>query len=216
MTVDDQIEEDRDSTAVKPETTTSSARPVPSLEGSNVVLRAPRPGDEADRLAAGRDPELVRLYGGDDHDLAPLAASEVDDWLARIAEATWDRPGWIIEVDGRAVGSVWLTPQDPSTHDRSARYRIGIFNRDYWGRGIGTEATRLVLRFAFEELGLHRIELRVIEYNLRAIRSYQKAGFVTEGVERETVLLDGQWYSDVRMAILEYEFRARPATMDQP
>lgn len=126
-----------------------------------------------------------------------------------MTQATWDRPAWIIEADGRAVGSAWLTLQDPSTHHRSARYRIGIFNRNYWDRGFGTAATRLVLRFGFEDLKLHRIELRVVKYNLRAIRSYQKAGFVTEGVERETVLLDGQWYDDVRMAILEHEFRAR-------
>jgi RimJ/RimL family protein N-acetyltransferase len=182
--------------------------PVPTIRGKNVVLRPPRAGDEADRLAAGRDPELTRLYGGDYHNVRPLTAEGAARWVEGLRQATWEDAAWVIEAGGRAVGTAGLKVQDPEVQQRSARYRIGIFNREYWDRGIGTEATRLVLRFGFEELHLHRIELRVVEYNVRAIRSYEKAGFVKEGMERETVFLDGQWFSDVRMAILEHEYRA--------
>lgn len=186
----------------------ASPAAVPVLRGRIVILRGPQAGDEAERLAAGRDPEAIRLYGGDYHNVQPFTAESAARWFEQFQQATREDANWVIDVGGRAVGNAWLRVQDSNVQQRSARFRIGIFNRDYWDRGLGTEATRLVLRFGFEELNLHRIELRVIEYNLRAIRSYEKAGFIKEGIERETVFLDGQWHSDVRMAILEDEYKA--------
>jgi RimJ/RimL family protein N-acetyltransferase len=61
---------------------------------------------------------------------------------------------------------------------------IGIGERDFWGKGYGTDAMRLILRYGFSELNLQRISLDVFEYNPRAIRSYEKAGFRMEGPER--------------------------------
>jgi RimJ/RimL family protein N-acetyltransferase len=64
--------------------------------------------------------------------------------------------------------------------------------------------------YGFEELRLHRIDLRVLDYNARALRAYEKCGFVREGLERESALVDGTWHSDVIMSILEQEYRAQP------
>ena len=50
----------------------------------------------------------------------------------------------------------------------------------------------------------------VLEYNVRAIRAYEKCGFVREGVERESALVDGAWHGDVIMGILEHEYRSQP------
>lgn len=72
--------------------------------------------------------------------------------------------------------------------------------------------TRLVLRYAFEDLGLHRVDLRVLEYNDRAIAVYEKCGFVREGVERESANVAGKWHSDLIMGILEHEYRALVST----
>ena len=149
------------------------------------------------------------MYGGDPNAFEPsFTAEDAARWLEHASQGTWEDACWVIEAEGHAVGTAWLKVLDPAVQQRSARYRIGIFNRTYWNRGIGTEATRLILGFAFEQLHLHRVELRVVDYNLRAIRSYEKAGFVNEGLDRETVFMDGQWHSDLRMAILEDEFRA--------
>ena len=71
---------------------------------------------------------------------------------------------------------------------------------------MGTEAARLVLGYAFDTLGLHRISVRVLARNRRAIRSYEKCGFRTEGRERETVFLKGQWEDDIMMGLLDREF----------
>lgn len=173
------------------------------LRGKSVVLRPPIPSDAEDRWSYGDDPELWRLYGEEPRQLTFEAATHAFGVALNADPNVW---GWVFEADGKAVGHARLTLLESGTH--TARYAVGIFNRAYWGRGIGTEATRLILQFGFEQLGLHRIELRVVEYNQRAIRSYEKCGFVREGLDRDTVFLDGRWHSDVRMAILEAEYRA--------
>ncbi|MCI2424239.1 GNAT family N-acetyltransferase [Saccharopolyspora sp. K220] len=77
------------------------------------------------------------------------------------------------------------------------------------GRGLGSEATQLVLEYAFTELGLHRVDLRVLAFNERAIACYTTCGFVIEGRERETALIDGRWHDDVMMSILDHEYHDR-------
>lgn len=57
-------------------------------------------------------------------------------------------------------------------------------------------------------MGLHRVDLRVLAYNERAIAAYRKCGFSQEGVERESAWIDGKWFDDVMMSILEDEYRA--------
>ena len=66
----------------------------------------------------------------------------------------------------------------------------------------------LVLQYAFEVLKLHRISVRVVEYNTRALRAYEKCGFVVEGREREAAFVDGTWHADVMMGILDREHAA--------
>ena len=120
------------------------AQSRPLLKRTRLILRAPQPSDKQDRLACGRDPEEVRMYGGDDRSIRPLTLEEVEAWHAEFCA---NPLSWVIEVDGRCIGNVLLHSLDEE--NRRARYAIGIFNRDYRDKGIGTEATRLVLRYAF-------------------------------------------------------------------
>ena len=83
---------------------------------------------------------------------------------------------------------------------------IGLGERDYWGKGCGTDAMRLALRFAFMELNLHRVTLDVFEYNPRAIRSYEKAGFREEGRRRQFILRNGRRWDEIEMGILREEW----------
>jgi [ribosomal protein S5]-alanine N-acetyltransferase len=177
---------------------------VPELHGQRVLLRRVRPGDEADRLACGRDADAVRMYGGDADTVRPFTAEDARRWYASQLEQPH---GWVMEVEGRCIGSLRL--HSIVRTDRRARLAIGIDDPMLRGRGIGTEAIRLVLSYAFDTLGLHRVDLRVLEYNERGIACYEKCGFVREGIERESALVGNVWYSDVMMAILEQEYRAR-------
>lgn len=127
-------------------------------------------------------------------------------WAARLA----NQPEYgIITRDGRLIGSTKLWRI--SEQNRSAMLTIYIGERQNWGRGYGTEALRLILREGFGRLGLKRVELHVFDFNERAIRSYEKAGFLREGMRRQA-LSRGATYHDIWvMGILREEFEAREA-----
>ena len=93
--------------------------------------------------------------------------------------------------------------RDPLVERRRPRIQIG--EPAGRGRGLGSEAIRLLLAYGFETLGLHRIELRVHENNPRAIRCYERAGFRREGEKREARWWAGRWWSVFEYAILESE-----------
>ncbi len=83
---------------------------------------------------------------------------------------------------------------------------LGIYDRADWGKGYGTDVMKVLLRFAFTELNLHRATLAVFEYNPRAIRSYEKAGFKMEGSMRGRLLRDGKRWDMRFMGILREEW----------
>lgn len=84
---------------------------------------------------------------------------------------------------------------------------IGLGEREYWGKGYGTDAMRILLRYAFRELNLHRVTLGVFEYNPRAIRSYEKAGFTHEGRVRKELDKNGKRWDVLEMGILREEWQ---------
>jgi RimJ/RimL family protein N-acetyltransferase len=88
---------------------------------------------------------------------------------------------------------------------------IALGERQYWGKGYGTDAMRILQGYAFNELNLRRLGLIVFEYNHRAIRSYEKAGFIHEGRVRQTILRDGKRWDFLYMGILREEWQASEA-----
>ncbi|CAA9305245.1 MAG: Acetyltransferase, GNAT family [uncultured Chloroflexi bacterium] len=183
-------------------------------------LRQPVPEDVAARVEVPRDPEAQRMYGQSvPSGTTVFTPEEARESLASYArqDLTTTRSFVIaarvlpdgtpaVEEAGRYIGGIRL--HSLSGADRRATLAIGIFDRRYWSKGYGTEAIRLLLSHAFGTMRLHRVALRVLEYNARAIRAYEKCGFTREGVERESAYVDGGWHSDVIMGILEREFRS--------
>jgi RimJ/RimL family protein N-acetyltransferase len=92
---------------------------------------------------------------------------------------------------------------------------IGLGDRNYWGNGYGTDAMRVILRYAFHELNLHRVSLGVFEYNQRARRSYEKVGFSIEGRVRGDLLRQGQRWDVFIMGILREEWLKQDKTLAQ-
>lgn len=175
---------------------------VPTLRGAQVILRKIREGDIDDRLAIGRHHEFVHMCGGET--LPQPEYPERRVWEAWY-ESQKDAPfSWVIEYDGRCIGMAGFHALSPE--DRSARYRIGIFDVRCHSRGIGTEVTRLLLEYGFRTMKWHRIDLKVLEYNRRAIRCYEKCGFQQEGLLRESAWIEGGYYADIIMSILDYEY----------
>jgi len=167
---------------------------VPILEGEGVRLRPLRPSDREERRALGRDPEFVRLNGGDPAAARPFTAADAERWYAGRSEGL----RWAIEYEGALVGEVGLDRFDEETTE--TWFRIGIYHRRWWDLGLGSEATRLVREHAFSELGLRRVKLRVLAFNERALAVYRKLGFEEFG--RESVEIVGEPQEDVLMECL--------------
>jgi RimJ/RimL family protein N-acetyltransferase len=97
-----------------------------------------------------------------------------------------------------------LNELDPD--NESCNFRILLFYPRNRSRGLGTEATRLILGHAFETVGLHRVDLEVFAFNPRARRVYEKVGFVYEGTKRDALRWDGEWIDADVMSILAGEW----------
>ncbi|MHB1357669.1 MAG: GNAT family N-acetyltransferase [Anaerolineae bacterium] len=96
--------------------------------------------------------------------------------------------------------------EDINWHHGNAWLSIGL-GKPYWNQGLGTEAMKLLVRYAFQELNLHRLQLTVFEYNERAQAVYRKVGFSIEGRLREWILRDGKRYDMLQMGLLASEWR---------
>jgi hypothetical protein len=94
-----------------------------------------------------------------------------------------------------------------------AEFDIYIGEKDCWGKGYGTEATRLICRYGFNKMRLHRILLWVADANTAAIRVYEKVGFVEEGRARDTIRHEGKWHDMILMCLLP---RTEELTLSPP
>jgi ribosomal-protein-alanine N-acetyltransferase len=172
----------------------------PTIKGQNVLLRRPKENDILDYLKVDKSPELIRMYGGNSQDLSPKSMDEAKQFIQSMQR---NKLEWAVEYEGRMIGQARLTI---SENDNRARYAVGLFDPTVWGKGLGTEITQIILHYAFSELKLHRVDLRVLEYNKRAIKCYEKCGFIQEGVEREGALIEGEYETDIFMSILDREY----------
>lgn len=90
--------------------------------------------------------------------------------------------------------------------NRNTECIIDIGEKEYWGKGYGKEGLKLLLDFAFYEMNLHRVSLKVFSFNERAIRLYTKIGFQKEGVSRQSLFRNGQWYDVIHMGLLQDDY----------
>jgi RimJ/RimL family protein N-acetyltransferase len=175
---------------------------LPILKGDRVTLRRPVAADVDARLAIGRHAEIVRAYGGSFDPDKPFTRKEAESAITSLTEQPY---AWVIDVGG-FIGQVRF--HSINTHDKRAMFAIGIDNPARLGQGFGTESLRLALGFGFGTSGLHRVSVRVLASNVRAIASYRKCGFLVEGREREAACVEGQWEDDLIMGLLAHEFLA--------
>ncbi|MEU9591161.1 GNAT family protein [Streptomyces sp. NPDC048219] len=176
-----------------------SVKPV--LTGDRTVLRPFTEADAEHMWEIVNDPEVVRFTFPPDSALTP---ERLRDWYGSRG-ARPDRLDLAVTdpADGELLGEVVLYEWDPVNRSCTFRTLIGPRGR---GRGVGTEATRLIVGHGFEQAGLHRVQLEVYGNNHRALRVYEKAGFVVEGVRREAAWRDGEWVDEVVMAVLDREW----------
>ena len=110
-------------------------------------------------------------------------------------------------ASGKPVGLAGLRSLDAA--NATARLGILVGEAGSRGKGLGTEATALLVSYGFDFLGLRRVNLSVLATNAPAIRVYEKLGFVREGLERKAVLRNGEYVDVVHMGLFREEFRGR-------
>lgn len=158
---------------------------------AGIYLRPMDRGD-TDLIVAWRNSDGVRknfIYQ------EPFTREGHENWIRTMVETGRVVQMIICDCAGdKPLGSVYI--RDIDRRHNKAEYGIFIGVESARGRGIGTAAAKLMLRYCFEEEGLHRVYLRAFSDNAQAIRSYEKAGFVREGLLKEDVCIEGS-YRDI-------------------
>jgi RimJ/RimL family protein N-acetyltransferase len=174
------------------------------MRGEHVYLAAVEEPDMATISQWTKDSDYLRLY--DSRAAGPRTVAEI---TSEIKEAQRSETGYIFGIrrrdDDRLIGLVEL--DGISWPHGTSFLSIGIGEARHRGQGYGRDAMNLLLRFAFDELNLHRLCLTVFAYNESAIALYKRMGFVREGVYREHLQRDGQRYDMILYGMLRREWQ---------
>lgn len=168
----------------------------PTLTGERVVLRPLVATDADDMWHDLHDAEGMRLTGTHD----TFEREQIDEWCASRAEQD-DRLDLAVidRATGQWAGEVVINEWDPDNATCGFRIALAADSRD---RGLGTEATRLIIDYLFDELEVNRVELDVFDFNPRAIAVYERIGFVREGVRRQALRWEGEFIDAILMSIV--------------
>jgi RimJ/RimL family protein N-acetyltransferase len=170
------------------------------VNGRLVKLRAPRAEDAPAIAESLADPRVVANLAQWAH--GPYSTAHAQVWITKVQNEVQ----WAIEClsDGAFIGCTGL--HDIDHRNRHCSWGIWIGPPQRWGHGYGTEACMLSVEYAFRELALEKVSLYVFDGNDRARRSYEKAGFVSEGIRRRQYWRDGELIDIEMMAV----FRDNP------
>ena len=173
--------------------------------GERVRLRGMEKEDLPMFVRWFNDPEVRRNLDI----VQPLSMGQEEKWYADILNRPAEEHPLCIEIkqgeDWIFIGNLGFLRIDH--HDRSAEIGIAIGEKQYWNKGYGTEAMRLLVDHGFENLNFNRLYLHVYETNPSGKRSYEKAGFSVNGRLREARFLEGEYVDVFIMSILKSEWK---------
>jgi RimJ/RimL family protein N-acetyltransferase len=176
------------------------------IEGKKVRIRAIEKTDIDEIMKWINDREvmdnLIMRY--------PVSRYQEEKWIEKALDDPNPRNKvFAIEnKDGVYLGGMGLHRID--WENRNAEVGIAIGKKEYWNKGYGTDAMMTLLDFAFNRMNLHRVCLKVFDFNVRGIKSYEKCGFKREGVLRHDLYVNGEYHDSVIMGILRDEFKKTP------
>ncbi len=172
------------------------------IEGKKIRIRAIEKTDIDEIMNWINDPEvksnLLMRY--------PVSQYQEEKWIesALGGDSQRNKTFAFETKDGTYLGGIGLHQID--WENSHAEVGIVIGKKEYWNKGYGTDAMMAMLDFAFNQMNLHRVYLRVFEFNHRGIKSYEKCGFKKEGVLRHDRYREGRYYDTIMMGILKEEF----------
>lgn len=173
------------------------------IEGKQIKLRALEQGDLERVYEWANDREVTRFL----MIRYPMSRGDEEKWLSESSGKNGFEHGVRLAIetkDGAHIGVTGL--HNVSPEDRCAELGIMIGDKSFWSNGYGTDAIVTLLRFAFDQMNLHRVGLGVFPFNERGMACYLKCGFTEEGRNRENLYRDGRYHDVIRMGILRDEF----------
>lgn len=173
----------------------------PFLIGDRIYLRGLEPEDAPTLRGFLNNVEVIRNITV----VRPVSLQDELDFIETMRKGT-DKItfGLALKSDERLIGVTSLMEID--TRNRHAAFGILIGDPAEWDKGYGTEATRMMVDYAFRTQNLNRVWLRVYEYNPRGRRAYEKVGFAVEGVLRQDNYRDGRYWDTTQMSILRSDW----------
>jgi len=174
---------------------------VPALTGDRVVLRPIERPDLPRLWELVEDIEVAALFSA-----GPVVLASLAQWEARFeqeaANPRTDQAWFAIEVESQLIGQAGLQRIDHFNQ----RCELGIaLGKEYWGKGFGQEAVRMLIEYAFTHLHMNRVSLHVLAEDARAVGAYLKAGFREEGRLRRAAWFRGRFHDELVMSVLQEE-----------
>ena len=171
----------------------------PTIRGDRIVLRPMAPGD-ADAMWADAHDQEINHFTGTHQD---FTREQIRAWCGSRTDQS-DRLDMAV-TDGETgdwLGEVVINDWDPDNRSCSFRIALSAAARN---RGLGTEATQLIVDHVFDEIDdppVNRISLEVYDFNPRGLAVYEKVGFLPEGVLRDALLWQGEFHDAIAMSML--------------
>lgn len=172
------------------------------LRGKKVVLRPIFKTDLQHIVRWINDPEVREFLNA----FLPQNDQDEEEWLARLGKNKSSDVVLLIETcEGKPIGLMGL--HRINWLDRTATTGALIGEKEYWGKGFGTEAKLLLLDYAFNTLNLRRICSDVLAFNGRSYAYLKKCGYKEEGIKRQHIFRNGEYYDLIQLAVFRDEFK---------
>ncbi len=174
------------------------------LETERLLMREFVEADWQAVFAYQSDPLYLRYY-----DWTPRSQTDTREFVQMFITQQKEQPrtkfqlAVVLKQENQLIGNCGIRVNNPQLREANIGYEI---DSRYWRKGYATEAARAILKFGFEELGMHRIWSWCVAENIASVRVLEKIGMRREGHLREKEFIKGRWYDSFLYAILEREW----------
>jgi RimJ/RimL family protein N-acetyltransferase len=150
------------------------------------------------------DPEVTQFLNW----FRPMALESEEDWYRNIQKDT-NSVHFAIMLKGDDAKDLPIGNCGSNLDQKNRVGKVGIVigDKNYWGMGFGTEAMQLLVNYNFKTLNMERVELETFAFNIRAIKSYKRVGFIEEGCRRKAHFINGQYHDVITMGLLRSEWK---------
>lgn len=173
-----------------------------NIKGDKIILRALELEDAEVLREMINDSEIEKNVAGWSF---PVSKHAQIEWIEKVNKSYTDYVFAIEYLDMGCIGVANLINID--WKNRSAFHGIKLVNKDFRGKGIGTDTVLTIMNYAFNELQLNRLDGSIIEHNSASQKLYKKCGWEIEGIKKEAIFKSGKYYNNYIVGITHKEYK---------